>query len=80
MMNSWGQTSPPGTTIEAPKPKIVGFIYEKGCIKQFDLYLFLDNNKIVHIDESNTPGEDVLRKLTDGVQGFNRIFACGLSA
>ena len=78
---SLAQTPPPGTTIEAPKPKIVGFIHERGCVHgEFDLYIFLDNNKIVHIDESNTPGKEVLDKLLENVKGFNRIFAWGITA
>lgn len=67
------------TTPEA-SPKVLGFIHEKGCRGAFDLYIFLDNNKIVHIDETNTPGKDVLQKLLENVKGFNRQFDCGITA
>lgn len=61
--------------------KIVGFIYERGCLNgEFDLYLFLDNGKIAHIDEKNSPGKDVLQKALEGIEGINRIFACGITA
>ncbi len=80
---SLAQTPPPGTTTES-KPKIVGFIYEKGCIhKEFDLFLFLDNGKILHFDENNAPpggAQEINEKLLKGVQGLNRIFACGITA
>lgn len=63
------------------KIKITGFIYEKGCIHgEFDLYLFLEGGKIVHVDESNTPGKEVLQKALEGIEGINRIFACGITA
>jgi hypothetical protein len=59
----------------------VGFIHERGCIHgEFDLYIFLDNNKIAHIDENNTPGKEAQEKLLKNVKGFNRIFACGITA
>ena len=77
---SLAQTLPPGTTIEAPKPKIIGFIYVGGCNKTFELYIFLDNTKIIHIDETTSPGVDVLKKTLEGVKGFNRQFDCGITA
>ena len=73
--------SPPSSAAtEAPKPKIIGFIYVGGCNKAFELYIFLDNTKIIHIDETTSPGADVLKKALDGVKGFNRQFDCGIAA
>lgn len=67
------------TPTETP-PKILGFIQEKGCRGAFDLYIFLDNNKIVHIDETNTPGRRSLKKLLGETKGFSRQFDCGITA
>ena len=74
------QTPPSSAATEAPKPKIIGFILERGCGKEFDLYIFFDNNKILKVDESNSPGDDVLKQLLGETKGFTRKFTCGITA
>jgi hypothetical protein len=65
----------------AVEPKVIGFIHVVGCQNgAFELYIFYDNQKILHIDESNTPGDDVLKKLVGDIKGFTRKFACGVTA
>ena len=71
--------TPPSSAVEQPKPKIIGFILERGCGKEFDLYIFFDNNKILKVDESNSPGDDVLKQLLGETKGFTRKFTCGIT-
>lgn len=69
--------------VDSPLPKqanIVGFIEERGCGHEFDLFIFMKDKRIVHYSEKNTPGDTALRELLAKVEGLTRTFTCGVKA
>jgi hypothetical protein len=62
----------------SPLPKIIGFINIQGCPRgKFELFIFLENGKIVHMNEDNAPPRTTIVALLAGIEGLNRTFDFG---